>query len=209
MRKIIKGLQHTVLRMVQRVASRRPYTHLALTAPFIRPPHEVPADYDLYMARWWVFNENWGLSRKYPWLAWLPAIRLHHVSSSDRDRHMHDHPWDNLSIILFGRYVEVMPQCPNQSAEDDRVPARQIKKLRRPWRPVFRRAADRHRLVLFPGESVWSLFIMFRWQREWGFLTEDGWVPHYRYPGQHQPTEGRDFPETIANPQNADQTNNI
>lgn len=106
---------------------------------------------------------------------------------------MHDHPWNNLSIILKGRYVEVMPLHQEQLAVDDQNPTRQIRKLRKPWRPVFRRAADRHRLELIDGEEVWSLFVMFRWQRVWGFLTEDGWVPHHQYTEAPQPAgEGAD-----------------
>jgi len=35
-----------------------------------------------------------------------PRIYLHHILRSDKDRHLHDHPWDYSSIILKGGYFE-------------------------------------------------------------------------------------------------------
>lgn len=40
--------------------------------------------------------------------ALLTAL-VHHILRSDRDRAMHDHPWENASLVLRGGYWEVAP----------------------------------------------------------------------------------------------------
>lgn len=140
----------------------------------------VKPDGSTYMDRWWVFNPDWYWSRKkwlgVRWLKWLPAARIHCTWLSDSDRHLHDHPWNNISIILRGWYWEEMPANPIQDPEMDAFPTGRKTTLRLPLVPVFRRATDRHRLVIQDGECCLSLFIMFPRQRDWGFWTENGWV---------------------------------
>lgn len=144
--------------------------------------HITYGDGSEYMGRWWVWNANWKYSRKW-WGKWLPAIRLHHIKMSDRDRHLHCHPWSNISIILRGGYLEVMPKDQEQYPGLDGRRAYQRRVHRRAYIPVFRKATDRHRLVLDRDHTCWSLFIMFRWQRDWGFWTEEGWVYYRDYLG--------------------------
>ena len=95
------------------------------------------------------------------------AAFLHHVHRSDDD--MHDHPWDNLSIILSGGYYE-------NSVEID--PAGIPSNWRRVWRGpgsvVFRRAESVHCLEKSEStEEVWTLFIHFRRRRKWGFWKQE------------------------------------
>lgn len=110
------------------------------------------------------------------------AARVHVTHRSDRDRYLHDHPWWNISYILEGSYAEVMPQSPKQHPELDDV--RFTIELRKPGDIVFRRATDRHRLILPHDEHgnpapCKSLFITGPYQRSWGFHTPQGWV-HYK-----------------------------
>lgn len=124
------------------------------------------------MERYWLFNENWKYSRL-PLLGWLPAIRLHRISQSDPDAAFHDHPWDNISILIDGLYVEILPEKQRQNPRLDWKLYRKAI-LRRPWKPVFRKAWHRHRIVIPQGQPpAWSIFIMFRWKRDWGFYPED------------------------------------
>jgi hypothetical protein len=64
---------------------------------------------DGYMERYWLapFKENGG------------NVRIHHILSSDADRHLHDHPWASTSVILDGGYWEVMPADPLQHPSKD------------------------------------------------------------------------------------------
>lgn len=117
---------------------------------------------DTYIRRWHVVEKN---DRQ--------NIYLHQQLRDDDDRALHDHPWDNVSVILEGGYVEMMPDP--QSGEIVSV-------TRRPGDVIFRPAAAAHRLVLPRREGrvvpSWSLFLTGPKLRDWGFLCPKGWTHH-------------------------------
>ena len=132
--------------------------------------------------RWWVIPRN-------P----LFNIYLHKFVQSDTDEALHDHPWLNMSILLRGEYLEIMGDVAGLRP----IVGNLRGVIRRPFRPVFRRAVTAHRVLLFMhGEyndipyPVWSLFITGPVLREWGFHCPKGWVhwkdfTHERYqPGK-------------------------
>lgn len=130
---------------------------------------------DDYLHRWWLT----------PWTGWfikgegwrkqvgriLPNAYLHVVINGDDPRALHDHPFDNLSIILAGSYWEILKGglCKKRSAGDI----------------CFRRAETRHRLEVTDGGPVLSLFITGPRRREWGFYTENGWVHWKNYTAEN------------------------
>lgn len=113
------------------------------------------------------------------------AARLHVIKSSDMDRHLHDHPWWNMSIILEGSYIEEVPGWHGQSPLMDQIPGMNKYLLREPGDVVFRKATDRHRLTLVTSRVV-SLFVMAPAERMWGFHTEEGFVPFREYLAQSE-----------------------
>ena len=124
-----------------------------------KPDFVIGKPEDPYLRRWWILPRNRFFN-----------IYLHHIMKSDDDRALHDNPWWNVSIILKGGYLEIMPQ-----------------KMLVRWAGdvIFRRANAAHRLVL-PNDNktnairpCWSLFITGRKVREWGFLCPQGWR-HWR-----------------------------
>jgi hypothetical protein len=120
---------------------------------------------DLYMERGWVIKPRW-------WTLDCSA-RVHRTVRSDADRHMHDHPWFNISILLEGRYFERMPVSKDGAWRADGTEV-EAGVYRSPGDIVFRRASSRHRLEVLPGEEAYSLFIMGPWQQVWGFYTGPG-----------------------------------
>lgn len=94
----------------------------------------------------------------------LGSIRVHEILRSDLDRHLHDHPFDFVSLILSGGYEEVTPEGRFQ---------------RKPGQILFRRAEDLHRLVL--TKPAWTFVITTPWRRPWGFMTEKGWIDEKAY----------------------------
>ena len=113
-----------------------------------------------YMSRWWVIPRNKHFN-----------VYLHHFTHSDDDRALHDHPWWNISVLLFGRYLEHTPT---------EIIARQAPAIA--WRP----ATALHRIELYPAtgvdrigeeEEVWTLFITGPKIRDWGFACPKGWKP--------------------------------
>jgi hypothetical protein len=97
---------------------------------------------------------RWTLVRFFGW-----QMALHKICRSDDDRALHDHVGDNLSIVLRGQYTE--------------MPDRQVYGS---GNVVFRKAEKPHRLVLNPGEHVWTLWLRWPHRREWGFYCPKGWV---------------------------------
>lgn len=155
-------------------------------------PHDFaigPPD-DRYLLRWIVTpwaNYDRNSAPRNAWEAFkrrAPAIYVHRFRHDDEDRALHDHPWNNASIVLTCGYWEVVPQDPLR-------PAGETKKVFRPEGSVtFRRAEDAHRVVLlrrYPSEkmvpraemeSVEAVTIFLLWfrRREFGFHCPKGWV---------------------------------
>jgi hypothetical protein len=91
------------------------------------------------------------------------SVRYHEIVQSDDARVMHDHPWDFVSVLLAGSYLEVTPAGERCYAAGD---------------VVVRRAEDAHRLEVLDG-PVWTLVSTTKPLRRWGFYTPEGWV-HWR-----------------------------
>jgi hypothetical protein len=114
------------------------------------------------------------------------AVYLHEFYRSDNDRCLHDHPWPFLTIILRGGYWE---QLPERWSDYDPQPLDdglgtlgfQPKGIVREWRRpgyVGRYPAEHtHRIELDPAKpKPWSLVIVGRRSRSWGFWGPDGWI---------------------------------
>lgn len=148
------GLSAFMSQFVDRYARASEMRLWALATMNSRPP-----DFRIgpgYMDRWFLIPRNE-----------FANVYLHRVMRSDDDRALHDHPWPNQSILLEGRYLEIMPEHPRGL-------------WREPGDSVKRLATDRHRLVLEPGTTAVSLFITGPKVRDWGFWcgeNEDRFVP--------------------------------
>jgi quercetin dioxygenase-like cupin family protein len=121
-----------------------------------------PRDYtigDDYMHRWWVIPRNESAN-----------VYLHHILKSDDDRAMHDHPWPNTSLLLFGSYIEHTPEGTF---------------VRKAGDVIYRPAEALHRLEVIPGERAISLFMTGPKVREWGFACEHGWVHWQDFTNEH------------------------
>lgn len=122
-----------------------------------KPDEEIGPPDNVYLQRWWLIRN------------FAYRVYLHCFLRSDDDRALHDHPADNISIILIGSYREHLPGG--------------VVKLRKAWRPwapwrVYgRRAEAAHRVELIDGKPVWTLFIRGPGRREWGFHCPRGWIP--------------------------------
>lgn len=91
------------------------------------------------------------------------TTRFHEILESD-GLDLHDHPWDFVSIILSGSYVETTPDGDEHEYGPGSV--------------LVRTAEQAHRLTL-PGGPVWTFVVLGPPRRRWGFHTDRGWV-HWR-----------------------------
>lgn len=129
------------------------------------------------------------------WILRLPfgfTLRLHLILRSDGDRHLHDHPFDFVSLLLTGGYVEITPcaACDGLGDVEDSVSGnaercdtcfgtkRQVTKSPR-FSINRKRAEDVHALTL--ERPVLTLVFAGPKRRDWGFATEQGWVRNDEY----------------------------
>lgn len=130
-----------------------------------------------YMERYWVVKPS-----KY-----IPfASRIHHILRSDTDRHLHDHPWYYMTIILRGGYYEVTYATYEDTLKyfydrrykifygDDGI------RYKQRWygagSVIMRKPGSWHRLVVPEGQTAWTWFFTSRKKQDWGFMTDSGKV---------------------------------
>lgn len=123
-----------------------------------KPDFVVGEAEDPYLRRWHVIGRN----------RWL-NVYFHQFLRSDDDRALHDHPWVNMSIVLAGSYVEVVP---TRGATVRRIE-------RMPGAVVVRSARAAHRVEMAADKACYTLFITGPKVRSWGFWCDRGWI-HWR-----------------------------
>lgn len=118
-----------------------------------------------YLYRWILLSTRWF------------KVYLHRFVADDWSLDLHDHPKRFVSIGLWGRYIE-------HQFHDHR------REYRAPWARSFP-ASHVHRITL-PAGDCWTLVVVFRTVREWGFWHEQAppyprwrWIHwgHYVRPG--------------------------
>lgn len=114
----------------------------------------------LYVSHISDYMHRWIL--KYP----SGTRRIHHILRSDNDRHLHDHPFDFRSVILWGGYWEETPDGKTTYYGPGSI--------------IRRKGTDLHRLTL-AGKSVWTFVTTGPYYRKWGFQTEEGWIEESEY----------------------------
>lgn len=149
-----------------------------------------------YMERYWVLDPKGILSR------WLTA-RIHVIKLSDADRHLHDHPWPYTTIILKGGYTEITHWDTMGEAEawaikeghqggmlwNDEMQKIELRIMYEAGSVLCRPAGFLHRLIVSPGASATTLFIMGAYQNKWGFQTPEGKVYWRDYLDQEDVTK--------------------
>lgn len=97
----------------------------------------------------------------------VPAfgIYLHKFMRSDYDRSLHDHPWPFVSLVLTSGYHEIHDQTTN---------GEQVEIFNAPGRVLVRPAEWRHRVIM-RGKPAWTIILVGRRSRWWGFFLPGGW----------------------------------
>lgn len=159
----------------------RPVTNWLIARSFATPyQHILSADKrETYMERYWLLNpyDNETGVRKHPWFPW--SVRIHRIMVADRDRHLHDHPWNARTIILRGWYREYRLTGGGLRVRGDTHALR------------YR---EYHRITNVSPGGVWTLFITGPKRGSWGFLVDGVHIPWREYLGvraTQQPNQGR------------------
>lgn len=126
-----------------------------------------------YLYRWTLFQP-----RRPRWLWRGFGVYLHQFVGDDWSLDLHDHPKRFISIGLRGAYREETPGVEWYEGKDD-APS-QSRVYRAPWVRTFP-ASHIHRLSLLEDRRpCWTLVIVLRSVREWGFWHR-GMFMHWRH----------------------------
>ena len=127
-----------------------------------RPDLVIAPDGNPYLYRWHIVRLQ------------AASVYFHIQVASDPQRPLHDHPWDNTSVILSGGYDEIWE--PQPWMRDTREPV--MRKLRA-GDVVHRLACESHRLILPDGFGyTMTLFSTGPRERDWGFWYPEGLKLH-------------------------------
>lgn len=122
--------------------------------PDIKEPNED------YLIRWKLIATPWF------------SIFLHKILLHDRDVNLHDHPWNFISFILWGGYVELRGDMTNQPE--------MYKRLAWSWNKMQHWGF--HKITYLLRRPTWTLVFTGRRVQDWGYYTkEDGWISHTQY----------------------------
>lgn len=117
-----------------------------------------------YLYRWTLFQPSWCRSL---WRGF--GIYVHKFVGDDWSRDLHDHPKRFISIGLRGRYVEWTPSAYRPGLDVPYI-------YTAPWLRTFP-ASHIHRITLCADrQPCWTLVIVLRSVREWGFWHEGQWI---------------------------------
>ena len=101
------------------------------------------------------------------------SIYLHHFVGDDWSFDLHDHPKRFISIGLWGWYIEQTPFCHGLQNRTD------IKVYRAPWIRTF--PAEHIHRIECPSKNCWTLVIVLKPVRDWGFWHIGRFIPWRRY----------------------------
>lgn len=121
---------------------------------------------ETYLYRWIVWSTRWF------------KAYLHHFVGNDWSRDLHDHPKRFISIGLWGWYVEETP-CGLKDWENENGKIVVMRAYRAPWIRSFP-ATHIHRLTV-PSKNCWTLVIVLKTVREWGFWHRGRFIEWKQY----------------------------
>lgn len=136
------------------------WTMLKFIGDFRVPDLVIAPDGEAYLYRWHLTPPK-GPANVY----------LHVQVDDDPERPLHDHPWDNTSVILSGGYRETLSM-----SEGEPQPGNTFTFMRQKGDVIWRKAAWAHRLELaYKAPYAMTLFVTGPKLRDWGFWYPDGW----------------------------------
>lgn len=120
----------------------------------------------------------------------LFSLKVHKILISD-EAEPHDHPWNYVSIILWGGYCEVeiiryneveLFLGGNKSTKIVFIQDGNILAIAKTWyKPIsilYRKGNKLHRLIIPEGKFCLSLVLTTKKYRKWGFLKDGKWESH-------------------------------
>lgn len=115
-------------------------------------------DDTIYLTRWRIVQTPWC------------ALYLHRLTAPDSRPTLHDHPWKFLAVVLRGGYVE-------RRLDPTTMEVNESHRVR--WFNHMR-TSDAHAIVTLDRNPTWTLLLVGKRQRTWGYLEpgapDKGWT---------------------------------
>lgn len=105
-------------------------------------------------------------------------IYLHYIEMSDFDLYAHNHPWNFVSILLWGTYIEKL-LTPFWSLNSGRWTFRDKMVVRKAPSVCYRSMEQFHQITLI--KPTYTLVFTGPRQEEWGYATDSGYVESEEY----------------------------
>lgn len=106
----------------------------------------------------------------------IGSIYLHHIVRSDRDRCLHDHPWNSLIVVLWGGYKEELPEGRvRRNPGSIRLMPAETKHRVVLWNQAV--IGDDGRLQVLGPIPAWTLCCVGKKVRSWGFWRKGSFIP--------------------------------
>jgi len=126
----------------------------------------------LHFRRWKLFGTAWF------------SVFLHGIYESDKDKHMHNHPWSYCSIIVKGEYVEEY-----LDGSDTKIRFRNSRPLRNFYNPKywpqlfkFQPSTRFHKILKLVTPVVYSIVIArTNDTRLWGYNVDGKFIDNITY----------------------------
>lgn len=115
----------------------------------------VSKDGVLHFRRWEILRTRWFV------------INIHGIYHKDEDKHLHSHPWNFLSIVLWGSYMEEL--------EGNKLNVRMF------LNTAYRKAEAFHKIYHVYSKRVFTLNIMSTNTKPWGYQVDGSFVNHKEY----------------------------
>lgn len=109
---------------------------------------------DVHFKRWEILKTPFG------------SIWLHAIHKADTDKHLHNHPWDFISVVLKGSYYEQTPKG---------------NKKQYPGKINVRNGEGYHKILELVSPVVYTLFFVSKPKRQWGYRVAGEFVDHETY----------------------------
>lgn len=137
--------------------------YLGNSSRIFSPDLVISPDGNPYLYRWHITPRNLGAN-----------VYFHIQVADDPKRPLHNHPWDNMSVILSGGYKEVL--C---MSEGEPQMGSVHSYVRNAGDTIYRRSGQSHRLEMQYGHPyTMTVFSTGPKVRDWGFWYPQGFVPY-------------------------------
>ena len=115
----------------------------------------ISKDGVLHFRRWRILSTPWF------------KICLHGIYKADEDKHLHNHPWSFISIVLKGSYTE---RLPNSKLNP-----------RFPMGLAYRKKDQYHKIEDLHSPAVYTLNLMWGFRETWGYDVNGKFIDHETY----------------------------